>query len=67
MEDTDRKMRALQQRHWMSLTEEERLRRCGRLFSVAKRAAESRAPNGLSAEDRKRFVFKELYGFERPY
>jgi hypothetical protein len=67
MEDTDRKMRAMQQAFWMSLSEEERLRRCGRLFSTAKRFAEQRAPDHLSAEDKKRFVFKELYGFERPF
>jgi hypothetical protein len=60
-------MRARQQAYWMSLTEEERLRRCGRLFETAKRFAAERAPVGLSAEERERFVFKELYGFERPF
>ncbi|MCC7308152.1 MAG: hypothetical protein IT173_11345 [Acidobacteria bacterium] len=67
MEDTNREMRAMQQKFWMSLTEEERLRRCGRLFSLAKIAADERAPKDLKGEDRKRFIFKELYGFDRPY
>ncbi|MBV9217050.1 MAG: hypothetical protein JO053_12825 [Acidobacteria bacterium] len=60
-------MRARQQAYWMSLSEEERLRRCGRLFATAKRFAEERAPKGLSTEERKRFVFRELYGYDRPY
>jgi hypothetical protein len=66
VEDTSGEMRALQQAYWMSLTEDERFRRCGRLFGLAKSFAESRAPAGLSDDEKKRFVFKELYGFEMP-
>jgi len=50
----------------MSLSEEERYRRCGRMFQMTKRFAESRAPEGLDEEEKKRFVFRELYGFEMP-
>lgn len=59
-------MRALQQAYWMSISEEERLRRCGGLFAMAKQFIEARAPRGLSEAEKKRFVFKELYGFEMP-
>ena len=64
MEDTDREMRARQQAYWMKLPEEERLRRCGELFALAKRCAGNRAPAGLSNEDKGRFVIRELYGAE---
>jgi hypothetical protein len=50
----------------MQLSVDERLRRCGELFALAKRFAEQRAPAGLSNEEKTRFVFKELYGFEFP-
>lgn len=66
MEDSNQEMRAIQQAYWMSLSEEERFRRCGELFSLARRFAEARAPDGLSSEEMKRFVFKEFYGFEMP-
>ena len=66
MDDTSAEVRALQQAYWMTLSEEERYRRCGRMFQMTKRFAEARAPLGLSDEEKKRFVFKELYGFEMP-
>ncbi|MCA1608921.1 MAG: hypothetical protein LC730_05620 [Acidobacteria bacterium] len=50
----------------MSLPVEERLRRVGDLYTVAKAFAESRAPDKLSTEDKRRFVFHELYGFALP-
>jgi len=66
MEDTSREMRAMQQAFWMSLPEEERFRRCGEMFALAKLFAEKRAPAGLSTEEKKRFVFREIYGYEMP-
>ena len=66
MEDTRREIRAIQQSMWMSLSIEERLRRVGDLFSLAKAFAEKRAPKHLSENDRRRFVFRELYGFDLP-
>jgi hypothetical protein len=51
---------------WMALSEEERFRRCGDLFALQKAFAEKRAPFGVSQEERKRFVFRELYGFDLP-
>ena len=66
MEDTNYEIRAIQQKMWMDLPEEERFRRCGEMFAFAKASAESRAPKGLSNSERRRFVFRELYGFELP-
>lgn len=66
MEDTSREIRAVQHAYWMTLPVEERLRRCGEMFALAKRFAENRAPAGLTDEERKRFVFKQLYGSEMP-
>ena len=66
MDDTSEEVRALQQDYWMSLSEEERYRRCGRMFQMTKRFAESRAPDGLDEEGKKRVVFRELYGFDMP-
>ncbi len=51
---------------WLALSEEERLRRCGEMFAFSKIAAESRMPSGLSVAEKRRFVFRELYGFELP-
>jgi len=64
MEDTSEEVRAIQQRIWMSLPEEERFRKCGEMFEVARAFAMSRAPAGLSREKLSRFVFRELYGFD---
>lgn len=50
----------------MSLPEEERFRKCGEMFELAKAFAESRAPAGLGGEELSRFVFRELYGFDFP-
>jgi hypothetical protein len=51
---------------WLALPEEERFRRCGEMFALAKAFAESRAPADLSENEKRRFVFRELYGFELP-
>lgn len=66
MEDTSSEIRAIQQKYWMSLSEEERFRRCGNLYALAKGFAEDRAPAGLSDPQKKQFVFKQLYGFDHP-
>jgi hypothetical protein len=36
------------------------------MFQMTKRFVEARAPHGLDEEEKKRFVFRELYGFEMP-
>lgn len=54
----------MQQRIWMSLPEEERFRKCGEMFELAKAFAVSRAPAGLSEEELRRFVLRELYGVD---
>ncbi len=66
MEDTSREIRALQQKMWMDLPEEERFRRCGEMFALAKAMVVERTPNGLSPADRRKFIFRELYGFDLP-
>ena len=67
MEDTSREIKDIQQQMWMQLSEEERFRRCGSLFSLAKAFVKERVPAGMSSEDERRFVFRELYGFELPH
>lgn len=57
-------MKARQQAYWMSLSEPERFRRCGELFALAKQAAAERAPSGLTEEEKRWFVIRELYGAE---
>jgi hypothetical protein len=66
MEDTNTEVRAIQQRIWMTLSEEERFRRCAELFEIAKEFARQRAPQSLDEQGVKRFVFRELYGFDMP-
>jgi hypothetical protein len=66
MEDTSPEIRAIQQKMWLELSVEERLRRLGDLYALAKTFAESRAPREFSAEEKRRFVFRELYGFSLP-
>ena len=66
MEDTSREVRAIQHKMWMSLPEEERFRRTGELFALAKHQAEQRAPRGLTEIERRRFIFRELYGDDLP-
>jgi len=51
---------------WMALPEEERFRRCGEMFALAKAFAEKRVPAGLSVQEKRNFVFRELYGFDLP-
>lgn len=67
MEDTSSQIKDLQQKMWMQLSEEERFRRCGNLFSLAKAFVKERVPVGISADDERRFIFRELYGFELPH
>lgn len=66
MEDTNREVRAIQQRIWMSFPEEERFRKCGEMFELAKAFAMARASSELSDEEKRRFIFREFYGFELP-
>ena len=60
-------MRAIQQAYWMALSEEERFLRCGEMFELARQFAEARAPSGMTVEEKNRFVFKQLYGFDPPW
>lgn len=66
MEDTSREIRDVQQKMWMSLPEEDRFRRCGDMFALAKAFVLERVPAESSPADVRRFVFRELYGFELP-
>ncbi|MBX3280877.1 MAG: hypothetical protein KF756_00215 [Acidobacteria bacterium] len=66
VEDTSREIRAIQQKIWMSFPEAERFRKCGEMFELAKAFAESRAPVGLSDDEKRRFVIREMYGLELP-
>ena len=66
MEDTSEEIRAEQQRIWMGLSVEERFRKGAELFEVAREFVRQRAPKELDEAGVKRFVFKELYGFELP-
>ena len=36
------------------------------MFAFAKASAEARAPEKLSFDEKRRFVFRELYGFDLP-
>ena len=67
MEDTEKAITALQQEVWLSLPLERRLTICAELYEIQREAALGRAPSGLSDEDRERFVFREFYGYERPF
>ena len=66
MEDTSLEIRDLQQKMWMELPEEERFRRCGEMFALAKAFIQERIPAEYSQGDKRRFIFRELYGFELP-
>lgn len=66
MEDTSSEIKKVQQQIWMSFSESERLHKCAELFELAKRSIEARLPEGLSETERKRLVFKEIYGFDLP-
>ena len=66
MEDTSLEIKQAQQRIWMSFSESERIRKCAEMFELAKLTIEARLPPGLSEGERKRRVFKEIYGFELP-
>jgi hypothetical protein len=66
MEDTSREIKEVQQQIWMSFSESDRIRKCAELFELAKHTIEARLPAGLSEEERKRRVFKEIYGFDLP-
>lgn len=60
-------MRTLQQEVWLALPLERRLTICAELYELQREAALGRAPSGLSEDDRERFVFREFYGYERPF
>lgn len=64
MEDTSHEIARRQHAYWMALSEPERFRRCGELFALAKLAAQERAPEGLTDDEKKWFVVSELYGHE---
>lgn len=66
MDDTSHEIKILQQEMWMRLPIDERLRKCGEMFALAKAFIEQRAPAGAGREERRRFVFREMYGFELP-
>ena len=66
MEDTSREIKEVQQQIWMSFSESDRIRKCAELFELAKHTIEARLPAGLSEGERKRRVFKEIYGFDLP-
>jgi hypothetical protein len=50
----------------MSLPEEERFRKCGEMFELAKLFIAKRAPANLSEKELSDFVFRELYGRDVP-
>jgi len=50
----------------MARTEEERFLMGADMFEMAKSFAAQRLPAGLSEEEKKRAIFKEIYGFEMP-
>ena len=64
MEDTNREVRAIQQQIWMTLSEEERFRKCGEMFELAKLFIVRRAPKDLNEKELSNFVFREMYGDE---
>lgn len=66
MEDSTRELRAIQHQIWMSIPEQERFRKCGEMFELARTFAEQRAPDGLDRNGLFRFVFMEMYGVEFP-
>lgn len=51
---------------WNTLSVEQRLQRVGNLYDLAKSFAEARAPKHFSAEEKRCFVFREIYGFDLP-
>jgi hypothetical protein len=51
---------------WNELSVEQRLQRVGNLYCLAKSFAEARAPKHFSAEEKRSFVFREIYGFDLP-
>ena len=66
MEDTTSEIRAIVYNSVMARSEEERFIMCAEMFEMTKKFAEARLPVGLSDEERKRRVFKEIYGFDLP-
>lgn len=64
MEDTNREVRAIQQKIWMSFSEEERFRKCGEMFELAKLFIAQRAPTNLSGKELSDLIFREMYGRE---
>jgi hypothetical protein len=66
MEDTNREVRAIQQRIWISFPEEERFRKCGEMFELAKLFIIQRAPVNLSEKELLNFTIREMYGRDLP-
>jgi len=48
----------------MTLSEEERFRKCGEMFELAKLFIVRRAPKDLNEKELSNFVFREMYGDE---
>jgi hypothetical protein len=66
MEDTTAEVRAIVYNSIMARSEEERFLMCAEMFEMTKKFAEARLPAGLTQDERKRRVFKEIYGFDLP-
>ncbi len=64
--DPEYQLRAKLQEQWMSLSESERLTKCGELWSAERKIIELQAPPGMSEDDLKEFIFYHMYGFEWP-
>ena len=66
MEDTTPEIRRLVYQTVMARTEEERFIMCAEMFETAKAFARMNMPEGLSAEEEKRFIFERIYGEPMP-
>lgn len=66
MEDTTRENRRLVRDIVMSRTEEERFLMCAEMFETAKELAKIDMPEGLSAEEQKRYIFEKIHGEPMP-
>lgn len=62
MEDTDPEINKIQLEMWLSLSVEERLRRTGKMFSLAKSLVRNSAPKGLTPLEEERYIFKRIHG-----
>jgi hypothetical protein len=66
MDDASPEIKAIQQEMWMRLPMEERFRRAAEMNALARAFIERRAPEGATEDERRRFIFREMYGFELP-